>query len=133
MADPDEHAAACAQAFAARHLAARLGLIPAARGADALAAAGWEGPLNYEQDTAKISAVVRSWEDRFGVRVVAAGFATLHLSVAWPPTRPQDALLLAAEHAAFCPDVLGYAGHPPTLAAYAERLVGAESWDFWWD
>jgi hypothetical protein len=46
----------------------RLGLVAAERGADALAAAGWSGPLNYTNDTGEISAVVRDWERRFGVR-----------------------------------------------------------------
>ncbi|GGV57859.1 hypothetical protein GCM10010245_90970 [Streptomyces spectabilis] len=79
------------------------------------------------------AAVVRSWEDRFGVRVVGVGFATLHLSVAAPPLCLEDARVLAAEHLAFCPDVLGQAPHPHTLAAYAEHLVDAGAWNFWWD
>ncbi|MDL2082228.1 DUF4253 domain-containing protein [Streptomyces sp. GXMU-J15] len=44
-----------------------------------MAAVGWAGPCNYDNDTAKFSAVVRDWEHRFGARVVAVGFSTLHL------------------------------------------------------
>ncbi|MEU4926195.1 DUF4253 domain-containing protein [Streptomyces yokosukanensis] len=69
-----------------------------------MAIAGWAGPCNDDNDTAKFSAVVRDWERRFGARVVAAGFSTLHLSVAAPPANEHEALLVAAEHFAFCPD-----------------------------
>ncbi|WP_436319065.1 DUF4253 domain-containing protein [Streptomyces virginiae] len=48
--------------------------------------------------------VLRDWEHRFGARVVAVGFDTLHLSVAAPPMSGQDALLVAAEHFALSPD-----------------------------
>ncbi|MHA4820001.1 DUF4253 domain-containing protein [Streptomyces aculeolatus] len=95
----------------------------AACGADALTAAAWSGPANYD-DTAKFSAVVRDWERRFGARVVGVGFDTLHLSVAGPSLQAQDALLVAADHFAFCPDNVWQGSSPPTLAVYAERIVG---------
>ncbi|MEO3767750.1 DUF4253 domain-containing protein [Streptomyces sp. B8F3] len=131
-ANADQMAAEYAQVFADRHPQARLGLVAAACGADALTAAGWSGPANYD-DTAKFSAVVRDWERRFGARVVGVGFDTLHLSVAGPPLHAQDALLVAAEHFAFCPDNVWQGSSPQTLAAYAERIVGMNCWDFWWD
>lgn len=132
-ADPDDMASAYARDFTARRPQSRLGLVAAARGADALASVGWDGPVNYDHDTAKYSAVVRDWEHRFGARVVAVGPDTLHLSVAAPPTHPGDALLVAAEHFAFCPDTIWQGAHPHTLAAYADRIVGLNSWEFWWD
>lgn len=52
---------------------ARLGLVAADRSADALAVIGWYGAGNYVQETARLAAVVRSWEDRFGARVVGVG------------------------------------------------------------
>ncbi|MFE9692120.1 DUF4253 domain-containing protein [Micromonospora sp. NPDC005806] len=104
---------------------ARLGLVPAGRGADTLALTGWSGPANHTKDTGEIAAVVRSWEERFGARVVGVGFDTLHLSVAAPPTSPRHALRVAAEHFAFCPDnVWQGAG---TLTVYAEQLLGMNS------
>ncbi|MFH8411002.1 DUF4253 domain-containing protein [Streptomyces sp. NPDC018019] len=133
MTDPEKKAAEYAHAFAARRPRSRLGLVAAARGADALAAVGGEGPVHYDNDTAKFSAVVRDWERRFGARVVALGSAILHLSVAAPPARKEDALLLAAEHFAFCPDTIWQGPHPHTLAAYAERITGAHHWEFRWD
>lgn len=133
VASADEMATEYAGVFYNQHPQSRLGLVAAVCGADALTAAGWDGPVNYENDTAKFSAVVSDWERRFGARVVAVGFGTLHLSVAAPPTDTQEALLVAAEHFAFCPDNIWQGPRPCTLAAYAERIVGMNSWDFWWD
>ncbi|MGA5192872.1 DUF4253 domain-containing protein [Streptomyces exfoliatus] len=130
---PDLLASEFAQAFLADRPRTRLGLVAAASGAEALTSAGWAGPCNHENDTAKVSAVVRDWEHRFGARVVAVGFSTLHLSVAAPPANEHEALLTAAEHFAFCPDNIRQGSRPYTLAAYAERIIGAHHWDFWWD
>ncbi|MFG2041418.1 DUF4253 domain-containing protein [Dactylosporangium sp. NPDC048998] len=109
----------------------RLGLVPAARGADALTVMGWAGPVNYDNDTAKFSAVLRSWEDRFGISVVEIDSSTLTVSVASPPADLDAALHLAAEHFAFCPDNLWQG--PDTIGEYAPLLVDARSWSFWWD
>ncbi|MDG4859023.1 DUF4253 domain-containing protein [Streptomyces sp. T-3] len=133
VAVADDMAAEYARVFADQHPQSRLGLVAASCGADALTAVGWDGPANYDNDTAKFSAVVRDWERRFGARVVAVGFSTLHLSVAAPPMGTEDALLVAAEHFAFCPDNIWQGARPQTLAAYADRIVGMNSWDFWWD
>ncbi|MFB7026647.1 MULTISPECIES: DUF4253 domain-containing protein [unclassified Streptomyces] len=88
--------------------------------------------LHHDNDTAGSSAVVRSREERFGVCVVGLGFSTLHLGVAAPPATLDDAVAVAAEHFAFCPDVLRQ-GTRSTLAAYAESLVGLNCREFWWD
>ncbi|RSN03515.1 hypothetical protein DMB42_32855 [Nonomuraea sp. WAC 01424] len=109
------------------------GMAASGRGADALAAVGWTGPANHTDDTGEIAAVVRSWEDRFGAGGFGVGFADLYVSVAAPPSTLQEALHVAAEHFAFCPDNIWQNSHPHTLAAYAERLVGINSWEFWWD
>ncbi|MER6332351.1 DUF4253 domain-containing protein [Streptomyces sp. NPDC001034] len=111
--------------------AARLALVPARRSADVPAAIGWTGPLNHENDVARLCAVLRSWEDRFGIRVVALGFDALLLSVAAPPTDLAEAEAVAAEHFAFCPDNITQGAD--TLHAYAKELVGETTWFFWWD
>jgi hypothetical protein len=129
--DPDRIADGLADHLLAEHGSMRLGLVTADRGADALTVVGWWGPANHTGDTAEISAVLRGWEDRFGARVVGVGFSTLLLSVAAPPTTPEAALAVAAEHFAFCPDNIWQGVSP--LSAYAERLLGDHSWTFWWD
>ncbi|MEU0200208.1 MULTISPECIES: DUF4253 domain-containing protein [unclassified Streptomyces] len=134
--DPDAVAARVADSlladggpFKAPHLA----LVPARRSADIPTAIGWTGPAHHEGDTARLGAVLRSWEDRFGIRVVALGFDHLLLSVAAPPATPAEAEALAAEHVAFCPDNLGQGGDR-TLRAYAEhRILDQPAWHFWWD
>ncbi|MFC8537488.1 DUF4253 domain-containing protein [Streptomyces sp. NPDC057249] len=131
--NPDRLAAECAQAFLVNRPQTRLGLVAAASGSEALTSVGWSGPCNYDNDTAKFSAVVHDWEHRFGARVIAVGFSTLHLSVASPPADEDEALLVAAEHFAFCPDNIWQGSSPYTLAAYAGQITGAHHWDFWWD
>jgi hypothetical protein len=129
--DPDEHAGRCVEELLRASPGLRLGLVAADRGSDALTTAGWQGAVNYTNDTAELSAVLRSWEDRFGVRVIGVGFAELHLSVAAPPRDQAEALRVAAEHFAFCPDNVWQGVSP--LVAYAEHLVDAPLWQFWWD
>ncbi|GIJ43278.1 hypothetical protein Val02_01640 [Virgisporangium aliadipatigenens] len=129
--DPEAHAAG----YAARLLVEepwRLALVPAGSGPEALVVAGWTGPANYT-DTGEIAAVLRDWERRFGIRVLGAGAATLYVSVAEPPRDRAAALRVAAEHFAFCPDNVWQSASPYTLAAYADRLVDADGWRFWWD
>ncbi|WP_329219970.1 DUF4253 domain-containing protein [Streptomyces sp. NBC_01485] len=109
-----------------------LALVAARRSADIPAVIGWTGPLNYEEDVARLCAVLRSWEDRFGIRVVALGFDTLVVSVAAPPATLAEAEAIAAEHFAFCPDNIPQNG-PNALRTYAEELKGEPTWSFWWD
>ncbi|WP_257584206.1 DUF4253 domain-containing protein [Streptomyces sp. TLI_146] len=126
--NPDEIAEQYARAFLDRNPQARLGLVAAPRGADALASAGWMGPANYDNDTATYAAVVRDWEDRFGARVIGAGSSTLHLSVAAPPARIEDALVVAAEHFTFCPDNIWQGSTrtwPPTPPTSSASTAGS--------
>lgn len=111
----------------------RIMLVPAARSADVLTAVGWQGPLNYTEDMCLLSCVLRSWEERFGARLIELGFDTLGLAVAAPPLTTEHAAHVAAEHYAFCPDSIDQ-GMPETIRAYAaERVRGKTLWSFWWD
>ncbi|GLW05920.1 hypothetical protein Misp01_10500 [Microtetraspora sp. NBRC 13810] len=129
MADPGYVADWYAGLLAER--GAPLGLAAVERGADALAVMGWQGALHHNEWTAPLAAVVRSWEERFGARVVGMGFNTLEVSIAAPPVTPEHALHVAAEHWAFCPDSIIQG--PGTLADYAEQIRGRNAWSFWWD
>ncbi|WP_320781378.1 DUF4253 domain-containing protein [Streptomyces sp. CRN 30] len=111
----------------------RLALVPARRSADIPAAIGWTGPLNHEDDVALLCSVLRSWEDRFGTRVVALTFDQLIVSVAAPPTTNAEAEAVAAEHFAFCPDNLTQGRHTTVSAYAAEEVLGQRMWSFWWD
>lgn len=130
--DPGVHAELCAARLLSAKPSLRLGLVAADRPSDAITVAGWQGAVNYTNDTAELSAVLRSWKKRFGATVIGAGFAELYVSVAAPPTDVEQARGIAAEHFAFCPDNI-WQGCPSDLTGYAERLIGAPTWSFWWD
>lgn len=135
VADPDTRAAEVADTLTEGRPWLRephLALVPARRSADIPAALGWSGPVNYEEDVAVLCAVLRSWEERFGVRLVALGHDHLAVSVAAPPADLAAARAVAAEHYAFCPyTVLPDDG--TSFEAYAESVVGERLWHFWWD
>ncbi|GAA2504478.1 DUF4253 domain-containing protein [Streptomyces gobitricini] len=132
--DPDDAAARTAAELAGNEdwlKGARGALVPARRSADIPAVLGWGGAADHA-DAVQLSTVLRSWEDRFGIRVVGLGPDLLTVSVAAPPRTPEDALAVAAEHCAFCPDTVwdGY----ETLRAYAaEEVLDRQDWTFWWD
>jgi len=129
VADPDTVADWYAGELAARGMP--LGLVAAGRGADTLAVMGWQGALHHNEWMVPLAAVLRSWEDRFGARVVSVGFNTLELSVSAPPADREHALHVAAEHWAFCPD--NVVQGPGDLHGYAEQILGSHAWSFWWD
>ncbi|MEV6761098.1 DUF4253 domain-containing protein [Streptomyces sp. NPDC051105] len=135
VADPDARAADVADVLSQGRpwlKEPHLALVSARRSADIPAAIGWSGPVNYEEDVARLCAVLRSWEDRFGIRVVALGLDHLAVSVAAPPADLDEAEAVAAEHFAFCPYRV-LPGADDTLSSYAEQLVGERLWHFWWD
>ena len=108
-----------------------LGLVAVHRPADILDAVGWMGAANYDGDPLDMTTVLRSWELRFDAYVVAMGADTLALAVGRPPRDLESAHSIAAEHYAFCPDNIQQGAG--TIHAYAEALVDADVWAFWWD
>jgi hypothetical protein len=109
----------------------RIGLVSVARPADAIVAVGWMGAANYSNDMAPLAAVLRTWEERFDAFVVGIGFDTLILWVGLPPATEADALVISAEHHAFCPDNVQQGSG--SIRAYAEEIRGRNWWAFWWD
>jgi hypothetical protein len=105
-------------------------LVPVTRPADVPRALGWMGPANYDFGGADQSAVLGSWEDRFGAVLVGMGFDVMQLVVAAPPTDHVQAELLAREHYAFCPDNIDQG--VGSLEDYVPLVMGRE-WYFWWD
>jgi Domain of unknown function (DUF4253) len=79
---------------------ARIGLVPAARPADILPRIGWAGAIN-NRTASELAVVLRSWEDRFGARLLEVGFDDIRLLVSRPPQTLQAAQPIAAEHFAF--------------------------------
>jgi len=109
---------------------ARIGLVAAARPADVLLVIGWGGLVNCGESLLELTAVLRSWEDRFGARLVDVGYADLRLFVERPPRTLVTAQRLAAEQAVLGGDCVDGARDIPGIAA---RLVNGPVWTFWWD
>jgi hypothetical protein len=99
-------------------IAARLMIVPCNRPADCVALIGG---LAVEVDGAEISAVIRSWEERFGAVLVAAEPSLATLAITAPPSAHEQALAAAAEQLAFCPPA---EVEPGTLEQLASILVG---------
>jgi len=106
----------------------QLALVPARRSADVPAIVGWAA----EAPVPLLCALLRSWEERFGVRVVSGFGGALTVSVARPPLDVPHAEQLALEHVLSTADNI--VDDPPTpFPEYANGLVGRHQWRFWWD
>jgi hypothetical protein len=127
----DVHAGDVASAVVREGLARCLALVQVARGADVPAALNWPGMTNH-MSAQELSAVLRSWEDRFGLRVVGLGHGSLHVSVAAPPTDLHQARVLAAEHYLACPDIF-FEDPGADWSTYPEGLMRRHAWRFRWD
>jgi hypothetical protein len=108
---------------------ARVGVVPADRPADILACLGWDRG-NNDITAAELSAVLRSWEDRFGARLFEVGFDEIRLLVSRPPRTLQEALPIAAEHMLFSDKAHAECDYVSDVAA---AIVNNPFWDFWWD
>ncbi|MDX6392266.1 MAG: hypothetical protein QOJ73_3329 [Streptosporangiaceae bacterium] len=119
--------------------AACIGLVPAQRPADVLPVTGWVGPDCNYPDNLSLATILRSWEDRFGARLLFIGpSAEIQLLVQRPPRNFESAQRIAAEHFAFCDAFCEDYGKPTridrtTIIDIAPVLVNAPTWSFWWD
>jgi hypothetical protein len=118
---------------------ARIGLVSCRRPVDAVALIGWTGAIDV-RPAMEVSAVLRSWENRFGAILVGLAFATMTLLVTRRPTEDADVVQLAADVAAFCPDALWqpeeqwpYEPRDATLRALGRVLVREPVWRLWFD
>ena len=78
----------------------------------------------------EIMAVAKRWHEQFGAEPVIIKADTLEFLVDRPPRR-DEALQLALEQIAFCPDLL--AECTPSVGALANSLPDWHTWQFWWD
>ncbi len=75
--------------------------------------------------------VLKRWEQRYGAELVGVTHDTIEMLVARPPRTRDDALALAYEQVAYCPDIVDQGAG--TLDALAAVLVNGSVWFFWWD
>ena len=109
---------------------APIGLVPARRPADVLPTVGWR-TIDRFPTSLPVAAVLRSWEARFGARLLDVGpGARIRLLVERPPRSTEAAQRVAAEHLAFCDERAGQGHDIPGVAA---SLVDAPVWTCWWD
>jgi len=83
----------------------------------------------------EIAAVLRSWEDRFGARLLEVGYAAIRVLVSRPPQTSEAAQLIAAEHFAFCDEAgrtgLRGVGVLRSLTAAGVRVPGEVAVTVW--
>jgi hypothetical protein len=114
-------------------------LVPATRPSDVMSvlAPEWTEYMSDDQ----LTAVLRSWEERFGAVITTMAPGVLGLVVGAPPTGHDQALALADEQVAFAPDDDASSTEPgarkalvralraaPTSAHYRSRVY----WPFGW-
>lgn len=127
---PDRLGGGIGQAAGGMERVAALALVAVRRPADAPAAMGWSGPVNWFEEGGFSASVLRSWEERYDAVLVGLGLDTLHLAVRRPPQGGQ-AHAVAREIHAFCPDaVVQGAG---SLFALGNEIDGESAWSLWWD
>lgn len=114
---------------------ARIGLVPAARPADVLALVGCNGTANGYGTPELLSAVLRSWEDRFGAVLVEVGFDQIRMLAGRPPRTLPEAQAVAAELDIMC-DELWPIDRPGTVCdvrGIAAQTLSIPIWSMWWD
>jgi Domain of unknown function (DUF4253) len=111
--------------------AGRIRLVPATRPADVLPLIGWMASDQFA-DVLPVAAVLRSWEDRFGARLVEVGFDEIQLLVQRPPRSLDAAQRVAAERWASadeCDEIARSCVAEITARLLNHPLV----WQLWWD
>lgn len=108
----------------------RLALVPCSSSSEALISlrlvlAGNAPP------TGDIVAVLRSWEQRFGARLIGVKPDALHVSVAAAPQDRAQATRVAYEHFALDADIIWQGS--ASFRDYADELIDVNIWSFWWD
>lgn len=111
-------------------------LAAVSRPADFLTEVGWLTTEEWDPPL-HLSAVLRSWEDRFGARLLKIGpAAEIRLLVSRPPRTQDAALAVAAELWAFGDTTwVTYSSEEQaeSIADIASLIIGQPIWGFWWD
>lgn len=112
-----------------------LGLVAASRPADVPPVVGWSFSAADEHGpqalSLRVAAVLRSWEVRYGARLLQmGGDVVLRVLVERPPAAIADAQALAVEHLAFAREC--GESNLPAVQALGADLVDAPLWRFWW-
>lgn len=109
----------------------RLALIEAAHGWEVPARLAWSGAVNYDLSGAQHLSVLRRWGQRYGANLLTLGFDTIELLVERPPVGKDEALAVAREQFAYCPDIVWQG--VGTIGSLAATQARSSLWYFWWD
>jgi hypothetical protein len=109
----------------------RLALIEAAQGWEVPVRLAWSGSVNYDLSGGQHLSVLRRWAQRYGAELLTLGFDTIELLVERPPTGKDEALAVAREQFAYCPDIVWQG--VGTIGSLAATQVRSHLWYFWWD
>jgi hypothetical protein len=107
-----------------------ISVIAVADPAEVPAVFGW-GAWNECPAPGAHVAVLRRWAAMYGAEVVGISEDIIEMRVARPPVSRDDALALAREQFAYCPDIV--AQGVETISNLAATLRGSTAWYFWWD
>lgn len=107
-----------------------VGLADVAEPCELFARLGW-GDWNACPPPHLLVALHRHWRKTHGAEPVALSGDVVECEVNRPPTQRGDALALAREHEACCPDIVEQG--TGTTALLGASLLGAPYWYFWWD
>jgi hypothetical protein len=101
-------------------------------------AEAWQAPIylrfgafNSCPGPSEHAAFFLRWQDRYDAEVVALADDVVEMRVGKPPTKRQDALLLAREQYLYCRDIVDQGTQ--TLELLAAGLLKGTAWYFWWD
>lgn len=108
----------------------RLALVPCSSSSEALISLRFvlEGNAPSTDD---IAVVLRSWEERFGARLIGVKPDALFVSVASAPKDRAQATHVAYEHFALDADIIWQGSD--SFQDYADELIDDDLWSFWWD
>ena len=115
---------------------ARLGLVAASRPSDVLSLTGFSGFTNRFRTPAEFTAVLRTWEERFGAVLFEVGFADVRVLVTRPPRTRRAAEFVAAEIRAICDEFWPIERPGIALSSIGEiagYVKDAPFWGLWWD
>lgn len=105
-------------------------LLPTDDQATAIAMLGYGG-WNECPGPEEHVAAFRSWRERFGFELIGAGKDVIEGRVSRRPSSRQEALELAWEQYAYCPDIVDQG--VVQVSVLAAGLMESSWWYFWWD
>lgn len=90
------------------------------------------GGWNECPNTQDLMAITKSWYESYGAIPAVLTHDELEFQLTTPVNK-QDAMQLALEQYAFCPDVIEQGPENATVGRLADTLSKSLTWYFWWD